>query len=119
MPYAWAPIRLKHNANGRHDEKRPGDEVSESDFDDKEDYDLLRREGVIRDREFPEGVSQGESVRTAILRQANERYANDTGLPEAMAILDPAPSESEQTEEENNDNSQQQQQQERKQPWQR
>lgn len=81
MPYAWAPIHLAElHEDGKQVKRRviqPGDEVSESDFT-KEDWDQLREERVIRKNKFPEGVNRGESVRTALIRQANE--ARDAAL---------------------------------------
>jgi len=79
MPYAWAPIHL---AKDHEDGKRvvrnviqPGEEVNKSDFT-AEDWKQLHEEGVIRKQRYPEGVNLGESVRTAVIRQANEAREN-------------------------------------------
>lgn len=78
MPhYAWAPIHLaERHGEGRDAELhrnvvKAGEEVSKDMFTD-EDWQQLHEEGVIRKQKYPEGVQLGESVRTAVIRQANE-----------------------------------------------
>jgi hypothetical protein len=84
MPYAWAPIHLAEDHEGGKRVNRrvikPGEEVSKSDFTD-EDWEQFNKERIIRKEKYPEDVKQGESVRTAIIRKANE--ARDEALATA------------------------------------
>jgi hypothetical protein len=83
MAYAWARIHL-----GGEDKKvvQPGDEVSKDDFSDPNDFDLLKREGAIKDEKYPENIQLGESPRTAMIRAANEAYESATQPPEAQQL---------------------------------
>jgi len=97
MGTVWAPIHHK-NEDGSLKTFKPGDTVSEGDLAEG-DYNLFKREGIIREQDFPKGVQPGEAVRTAVLRKAREDYEASTAIatPEAYSILDPAPRESETT----------------------
>jgi hypothetical protein len=83
MAYAWARIHL--GGEGRK-VVQPGTEVSEDDFADPADFDLLKREGAIKDEKYPENVQLGESPRTAMIRAANEAYENATQTPESQPL---------------------------------
>jgi hypothetical protein len=88
--YAWAPIHHRtktedggpENANVAVGEKVPSELL---DSMDKETVEAWISDGVIRTAKFPDDVPAGVSVRTHLLRKANEAYerAQAIGSPDA------------------------------------
>lgn len=76
--YAWAPIihRIKDEGGFKNVNLNPGDKVP-SDLLDSLDDETKRawiHDGVIRTREYPNDVPAGLSVRTHLLRKANQEF---------------------------------------------
>lgn len=90
MSIAWAPIHVAEaHEDGKNIKRRiikAGEEVNKGDLTDA-DWRQLHEEGVLRRQPFPKGVKQGESVRTALIRQANE--ARDAALSSVPTIIEP------------------------------
>lgn len=86
--YAWAPIHHK-DEDGKPANVAVGKQVHSELLDsvDDETREAWINDGVIRTAKFPDDVPEGMSVRTHLLRKANEAYER------AQAIGSPQPEE--------------------------
>jgi len=86
--YAWAPIHHK-GSDGKNQNLKPGDTVPNDLLSsmDEETVEVWKADGVIRTDKFPDDVPPGLSVRTHLLRKANEAYER------AAAIGNPQPAQ--------------------------
>lgn len=85
--YAWAPIHHR-DEDGKLANVKVGDEVPSELLDsiDDETREAWINDGVVRTDKYPNDVPDGLSVRTHLLRKANEEWerAQAIGSPQAI-----------------------------------
>lgn len=91
--YAWSDIRIGA-AEGKINVIRRGASVSVDDIGgDQDEFDLLVESGVLRDKEYPKDLKDGETPTTYNFRIANETMANAEAAARGDAPVNPSAEE--------------------------